>query len=413
MTQSSLAAESKGKSLFVCVGDVSADKHAARVLARLKELAPELHIWGVGGPQMKSLGVDIMLDCSKFAVIGLIEVLRHVPKLLRLKWDLIDAVGKRRPDAILLVDFGGFNLGLAQPVHKKYPDIPIVYFISPQVWGSRPWRIEVIKKTVAKMLVLFPFEETYYRQRGVEATFVGHPLTLTVPQPQERPSKQEFCSRHGLDPNRPIIGIFPGSRRQEITELGPVVLEAVSWLWRKRPELQFVVSRANEARTQDLDKLLDRKGYRHLVGTAVTLLPPGENHELMQAADILWTKSGTTTLEAALFGKPMLIYYRGNWLTYGFVLSFKRVRHYGWPNLLAGKMVVPELIQLDCRAEQFVRYTEDWLDVPAVREEISRQVEAVRQRLGHGDFATAAADELMKVLKLNAGAQSSQTVGTG
>lgn len=384
-----------GKSLFICVGDVSADRHAARVVRRLQELAPDLKIWGVGGPEMEKLGVDLLANCQRFATIGILEPVRLLPFFVDMRARILKELGDRQTGAALLVDFGGFNIGLAQLIRPRYPQLPVIYFISPQVWGSRPWRIQVLKRCITKMLTIFPFEESLYKKQGVDATFVGHPLCLTTPD-TGRNAKADFCRAHGLDPDRPLVGIFPGSRRREIGLLLPQILDAVQWLAGEKPDLQFAISRANTVIAEATDSVLLSRAQS--LQDKVKLLPVGENWSLMAAADILWTKSGTTTLEAALFHKPMLIFYRGDWLSYWIFLAFKRVKRIGWPNLLAGKMVVPELIQLDCRAEKLVKYTRDWLDVPGARAEISQELMQVKGRLGQGDFADNVAHSVLTIL---------------
>lgn len=386
------------QSLFVLAGELSGDKHASRVLAMLRRTIPDLHIWGIGGPEMKAQGVELLYDCQALSCFGIVEVLRFLPRLARIKEEILAEVERRRPDAMLLVDFGGFNLRLAEAVRARYKELPIVYFISPQVWGSRPWRINTIARTMSKMLVIFPFEEPLYRSRGVAASFVGHPLAEQIESEERVFERPAFLSRHGLDGKRPLIGVFPGSRAQEIEDLGPVVFQAIDWLAAERPEIQFAVSQASPALACRLEKVLERCRLRRHLGDCLTLIPPGEGRDLMYASDLIWAKSGTTTLEAALMGKPMLIFYRGNWLSYFLFLIFKRVQCVGWPNLLAGHQLVPELIQLDCRPEKLVRYTRDWLDVPGFLAQVSAELRAVRSRLGQGDFAANAAAEILKVL---------------
>ena len=337
-------------------------------------------------------------NCHRFATVGIIEPIKLLPFFARLRARLLREIGERKPAAVLLVDFGGFNIGFATEIRKQYKDLPIIYFISPQVWGSRPWRIDVLARAITKMLVIFPFEEQLYRSRNVDARFVGHPLQNALAGTQ-LPDRQEFCREQGLNPDRPLVGIFPGSRRGEINDHLPIVLAAVDWLAAERPEVQFVLSRANPILAEAIDRLIDRSGHRRLVGPTMTLLPVGESRSLMANADLVWAKSGTTTLEAALLGKPMLIFYRATWLSYLIFLAFKRVKDVGWPNLLAGQRVVPELIQLDCRAELLVRYTRDWLDVPGARQASARRLTAVRSQLGEGDFADNAAAEIIAVLQ--------------
>lgn len=396
---SKLTGPSTRRSLFICVGDVSADRHAARLVGTLKEACPDLDIWGVGGGRMEEAGVRLIYNQESLAVIGIIEVIKHLPRLGKMRATLIDKVVSEKPDLVLLMDYGGFNLGFATLIRKK-SNVPIVYFISPQVWGSRPWRINVIAKAVSKMLVIFPFEEALYLRKGVPAKFVGHPLTTKFKQLEERTTRDEFCHRHRLDPSRPIIGVFPGSRKQEVVGHAPIVLQAISWIHRERPELQFVVSTTNEVFAEALYCEIDRLGYNRLVGTALTTIASEFNEDLMTHSELLWTKSGTTTLEATLMEKPMLIFYRANWLTFIIFLIFKTVKNVGWPNLLSGEELVPELIQLDCRADKLVRYTLDWMDVPGLRKEITARMKELRFRLGEGDFTNNAAREILQVLKV-------------
>lgn len=389
------------KSLLVVAGDVSGDRHTAGLLAKLKQFEPDLAIWGVGGPEMETQGAKLIANCRDFAVIGIFEVIKQIPFFAGVRARILEELETNAPNAVLLVDFGGFNLNLAAAIRKLYPQLPILYFISPQVWGSRPWRINVIARTVTKMLVIFPFEEMLYLNRGIPARFVGHPLTLNLPDKSTLQKRHEFCAAYGFDPKKPIIGVFAGSRRREIKDLFPVVLEAMQWLLDERKELQFAVSQANPVIADAIHEAVSRSKLNSRIGSGVSLISPQDNYNLMSNADLLWAKSGTTTLEATLFGKPMLIFYRGMWLSYFIVVMFKRVKHVGWPNLLAGEEIVPELIQLDCRAQQLVKYTLDLLDVPALRHEVSERLLSLRGELGQGDYTINCAQEILNAMGLS------------
>lgn len=400
LQKSSGDAVSTRKSLFISVGDHSADLHASKLLRKLKESAPELYVWGVGGNEMEKAGCKLFYNYEQTTAIGLVEVLRYLPRLAMSRQDMLNRIVKDRPDAVLLMDAGGFNVGLATLVRRQVKDIPIIYFISPQVWASRPWRINAIAKSVSKMLVIFPFEEPLYKSKGVKAQFVGHPLTLKFKPEEQRQSKEDFCRVHGLDPNRPIIGVFPGSRKQEIDCHARLVLEAIDWLRKTRPEIQFVVSVANQSMGDLFQSELEKGGFLRLLGKSLKTISSDYNEELMTHSELLWTKSGTTTLEATLIGKPMLIFYRGSLISYIMIMIFKIIKYVGWPNLLHGEGIVPELIQLDCRAEQLVRYTMDWLDVPGLRKEIASGLKVLKSHLGEGDFTDNAAREILTVLGL-------------
>ena len=393
--------QASGKSLFVCVGDLSADQHAAKLISKLKQRISGLDVWGVGGEAMEAAGVRILYDRESVTAFGIVEVIRYLPRLAVIRKELLKKIVDKKPDAVLLMDFGGFNIGFARLIRKKLKDIPIIYFISPQVWGSRPWRINAIAEAVSKMLVIFPFEEHMYRLKGVNAAFVGHPLAMKSKAENERCSKEDFCQQQGLDPTRPIIGIFPGSRKQEVVKHADVVLQAIDWLRKERPEIQFVVSETDRRMADTFQLELERLGYAFLAGTSFKIVGAEHNESLMTHADLLWTKSGTTTLEATIIGKPMIIFYNSTWLTYLIFTLFKTVRYVGWPNLLNGDFLVPELLMLDSRSEQLVKYTCDWLDVPGLRKDISNTLQILKTRLGEGDFTDNAAREISALLGLS------------
>lgn len=383
--------------LMVIAGDPSADRHTSKLVSQLKKLTPELKIWGVGGEKMAAEGVEIFIDNQEFAVVGLIEVVQYLPKLIPMALKLLEEIPKRKPKAVLLVDFGGFNLRFGPRIRKRFPDLPIIYCISPQLWASRPWRIHNVKASVSKMLVIFPFEEDFYLERGVDATFVGHPLLTTLPSPESLPDREEFCKQLNLDPSKPIVSVFPGSRRGEITSHMSVVLDAIEWMYQIRNDVQFVISQANDR----VAGLIKEEMIRRKIDAATakfTLCAAERNYPLMANCDIVWAKSGTTTLEATLFGKPMVVFYRGAWSSFLIVLLLKNLQRVAWPNILYKGELVPELLQLDCRAELLVRYTVDLLDVPALRKEISEKLLTLRNQLGQGDFAPTAAAEILKVL---------------
>jgi lipid-A-disaccharide synthase len=387
------------KSLFVFAGDVSADRHTAKLLGQLKVMMPELTVWGCGGNQMRAQGVEILHDLEQFGVFGIVEVLRSIPFFEKLRKEMVSAIERRKPDAVLLVDFSGFNLHLAKALRKRNKSLPILYFISPQVWGSRPWRIKIIAKTVSKMLTIFSFEQGLYKNAGVDAVFVGHPLAaMTDNGINDAGQKEKWCEELELDSAQPIIGIMPGSRKQEIIDMVPVILQSIAWLQRLTPEIQFVISQANESIANEIQKRFERKLLKLKNNGKVVLAPVAGNQQIMAHCDILWVKSGTIALEAALAAKPMLIFYRANWISYLLFLAFKRVKYVGWPNLLAGFELVPELMQFDFSAEQLTRRSMDLLDVPGLRMEMTQELKKIRTTLGGADFPKAAAVEIGKVL---------------
>ena len=387
---------------MIVVGDHSAEKYTARIIERLKVLDPELTFWGVGGPIMQAQGMELLYNCADFAVIGVFETVNQLKFFLGMFEALLKQIQERKPQAILLVDFGGFNRRFATKIRKIDKSTPIYYFISPQVWASRPWRINELQRSVTKMLTTFPFEESLYLSKNLPARFVGHPLTTILPRPEDLEERSVFFKRIGIEADHELIAVMPGSRRQEIKSFMPVLLQAIRDLAKARPKLSFVISNAT-AKTAPLIQAALEKGLTPLekeefLGKRLFVLESLENHALMKNSDLVWAKSGTTTLEVALYGRPMIVYYRANWFTYFLFLVFKTVKHVSLPNLLAGKLLVPELIQLDCRAELLVRYSLDFLLVPALRKEIEEELLTLRQELGSGDFVENCAQELMAIM---------------
>lgn len=384
---------------MIIAGDVSGDKHVGLILDRLKTQAPGLEIIGcMGGERMVDAGIEVRYDLRDLNVIGIVEIIRYLPRIKAMQEKIFQMIVDERPEVLFLVDFGGFNLPIARRIRKLFPEQKIVFFISPQVWASRPWRIKTVAKNVSKMLVIFPFEEELYKAHGVEAKFIGHPLTQQIPHKSELIGREEFAARHGLDPQRPIVAILPGSRRTEIKEHLGMCLQAVKELYRDRPGTQFVVSKAGENLNEDFEAVRKQSNVEKSLGRDLIFLSGKENYNLFNNADVVWAKSGTTTLEVALFGKPMLIFYRGNWLTWSAVMLAKTVKNVGLPNILAGRTLVPELLQLDCRPQQLVRYTRDMLDVPGLRREYAEQLAELRNSLGQNDYITACTNEVLETL---------------
>ncbi len=386
------------QSIMVLSGDISGDQHVAKVLSQLMKRLPNLEIWGVGGAELEKLGAELLFRCEDLTVIGILAVAKKLPLVAQMRHRLLAEIEKRRPDCILLVDYGGFNISFAKALRRRYAQLPIVYFISPQVWGSRPWRLKAMASCISKALVIFPFEEEMYRQRGIDAQFVGHPLVDKFAGFDKLRARAMFMQKFGFSPNQPLVGIFPGSRAAEVRDFLPVLIQALVWLHRERPGVQFAISMTNPVIGELITDGLTRANAIALESKTLKVISSEDNAGLMAASDVLWTKSGTTTLEAAMLNKPMLVFYRGDWVSFLIFLLFKRVKYISLPNLLAGHMLVPELIQLDCRAELLVRYTRDWLDVPAARADIIEQLRTIKAHLTKGDFAGNAAAELEKIL---------------
>jgi lipid-A-disaccharide synthase len=391
-------------SLMIIAGDVSADKHVGKMLARLNEVAPNLNIWaGIGGDCMMEAGIEPIFHLRDTNVFGVMNAIPVVQKIMARRKVVEQAIIDRKPDVILMVDYGAFNLRVARTIRKKIPNQKILFFISPQVWASRPFRIKTIAENITKMLVIFPFEEELFKKVGVNARFVGHPLPRQIPDDNELMSREEFANAHGLDAQKPIIAVLPGSRRAEVREHLPILLKAAQEIRRARPEVQFVISKANDDLSQTFEKALSAQDMDLSKDNGIVLTSGKQNYNMFKNSDIVWAKSGTTTLEVTLFGKPMLVFYRGSWLEFFVVLIVKTVQNVGLPNILAGRRVVPELLQLDCRPQQFVRYTCDLLDVPGLREEVSAELRELTRQLGEGDYIINCTDEVLEAMSTHEG----------
>lgn len=393
------------KSILISVGDPSADKHAAAIIKDLKQIYPDLNVRGMGGPHMEEAGAELIFNLKDFHVFGIIEVVKHIPRILAMEDRIVKEVEDSKPELVLLVDFGGFNTRLARKLRAKFKNLPILYFISPQVWASRPWRAKALAKVVSKLLVIFPFEERYYLERGMQATFVGHPLLKQIGDLSLYPSKEDFAKKIGFNPDNELISIFAGSRKSEIKNHMPALILAMEELLSRRPGIQFILSMARSELRQLAESMIKSSSVlnEHL-GKAIFLIENEDNFNAMNVSDVVWAKSGTTTLEVTLFGKPMIIFYRGNWISFFLVILFKTIKNVGMPNILANRQLVPELIQFDCRAQQFIRYTTDMLDVPGLRKEISQTLLTLRSQLEMGekkiDYVKSCANELDKFLEV-------------
>ena len=360
--------------LLVSCGEPSGDVYASDLVRHLRRGHPDLEVFGLGGDRLVQDGARLFAHVRELAVVGLWEVVSHLPRFRRIFSEVIAEADRARPDAAVLVDYPDFNLRLARALHER--GIPVAYYVSPQVWAWRPGRIDAIRRTVAHMIVIFPFEEKLYRDAGVPVTFVGHPLVdLVAPSPD----RAAFLGSLGLDPARPVVALLPGSRRKEIAHNLPAMRGAVALLAGRRPELQFVAAIAPS---------IDRAQVAAGLPPGVALAP-GRAHDALAAADAAIVASGTATVEAALIGTPMVVVYRLSPLTYHLGRRFVRVPHVAMANLIAGRRIVTELIQGDYTAEAAADEVMRLLGPPGL--EMRAALAEVRARLGPGGAGGRAA----------------------
>jgi len=355
--------------MMVVVGEASGDVHGARVVRHLRELEPGLDVFGVGGECLRREGLRVVVDVAALTGMGLSELLGNLRTLWETYRLLIRMLKSERPDLLLLVDFPEFNMRLARA--GKRLGIPVLYYISPQVWAWRRGRIRKIACSVTRMAVVFPFEAPLYEQGGASVTFVGHPL-LDVVRPSR--SREETLQQHGLNPLKRTIALLPGSRRREVDYLLPAMVQAAVEL-RRQMEVQFLLARASTVERLQIEGMLG--------GAAVPIsVADGDTYNVLDASDFAWVASGTATLEAALLRKPMVIVYRLAWLTYVLARLLVRVDHIGMVNILAGERVVPELIQGDVQVEKILMETQRVLGDPSLHRETVEKLGRVRERLG-------------------------------
>jgi lipid-A-disaccharide synthase len=317
--------------LLVSCGEPSGDLYAADLIRHLRGLTAEPpDVFGLGGERLEAEGARLLAHVRDLAVVGLWEVVSHLPRFRRIFRDLLAEVDRERPDLAVLVDYPDFNLRVARALHRRR--IPVVYYVSPQVWAWRPRRLRAIREHVAHMIVIFPFESRVYEDAGVPVTFVGHPLVDLVAPERDR---NGFLAAHGLDPARPMVALLPGSRRKEIAHNLPPLAGAVRLLAQRRPDLQFLAAVAPS---------IDPRALRAGLPPNVALVQ-GRTHAALSAADAAVVASGTATVEAALLGTPMVVVYRLSPLTYHLGRRFVKVPHVAMANLIAEKAIVPELIQ--------------------------------------------------------------------
>jgi len=378
--------------ILVSAGEASGDLYAACLVRELGRSLPGAQFFGCAGPRMRAAGVRPVVDAASLSVVGLVEVLGHIPRIYGEYRRMIAAARSERPDLAILTDSPDFHLRLAP--HLKALGIPVVYLVAPQVWAWRKGRIRLIKCNIDRLLCIFPFEEEFFRQRGVRADYIGHPLVRLV-----RPSvsREEFFSSQGLAPGRPLITLLPGSRRGEALRHMPALMDAVERLDRKR-EFQFLLALPSGF-WQDGGAALKRR-----IGDLPVRVVEGRTWDAMAHAELALAASGTVTVEAALLGVPMVTFYRVTGLTWHLGRFLVDVPFYSMVNLVAGRTVVSELIQNEMTGERLAVEALRLLEDGARRERMREDLSAVAAQLaGESDPFERAAQIVRQVLRLDQG----------
>jgi lipid-A-disaccharide synthase len=350
--------------ILLSAGEASGDMYASRLAITLQQRG-DVQLFGMGGPQMRAAGVEIVVDYAEVSVVGITEVVKKLPSLRRAMRRLVDEAQRRQPPLAILTDFPGFHLRLARKLSPL--GIRNIYYICPQFWAWRPWRANLVRRRFAQALCIFPFEEKFYRDAGVAVEFIGHPLVGNV---KASLSRAEFCAENGLNTDKPIVTILPGSRRGEIEYHGAVLAQALAQLKRAIPEVQAVVAVAPGVNRTELEASFGSVDAVRFV--------PGATYNALAAADLAIVSSGTATVEAALLGKPMIVIYRLSPLTAQLAKPLVRTRFFSMVNLIAGREVVPELIQDDFTP---IRVASEAVSLLSASKESLEKLEAMRQGL--------------------------------
>lgn len=357
--------------IMIVAGEASGDMHGARLIAALMAQAPGARICGIGGPELTRQGVEILYDASRLAVVGIVEVLSHFRFIREAMRALEKRLREQPPDLLILIDYPDFNLILAKKAKRL--GIPVFYYISPQVWAWRSGRVKTIKKLVDRMAVILPFEQEFYRKLGMRVDFVGHPLMDAV---QPTRSREDFLQSLGIDPESTVIGILPGSRKREIAGMLPVFLAAAKRMREQLVKPVFVLPLAPTLNEEDL--LANGLGE---AGVEVRVVRENR-YDLMGACNAVMAASGTVSLELAILDVPMVISYRVSPLTYFLGRRLIKVQYASLVNLVAGREVVPELLQDEAVPEKIADATLRLIKNQAERTRMLAGLAEVRERLG-------------------------------
>jgi len=376
----------KSKKILLVAGEVSGDLHGSHLVEAIQRIEPEVRFFGVGGEGLERRGMKVLYPAHSLSVVGITEVFLKLGTILKALRGLKRSLEREKPDLVILIDFPEFNLRLAKLAHRR--EIPILYYISPQIWAWRPKRVNLIARVVKKMIVLFPFEVPLYEAAGVDVEWVGHPL-LDIVKPTL--PKDAAFQQLGLDPKRRTVGLLPGSRVHEVERLLPPLLDSAHLLQREIPDLQFVIPLA-----PGLPRAIFSSWMKNI--SIPVKVVEGFAYDAMNLSELLITASGTATLEGAILGKPMIIIYRVSLPSYWVGRALIRVDHIGLVNLVAEKEIAPELIQKDANPQRIADEALRILRDPILSRKMSASMDEVRRKLGEPGAAQRAAQIVVSLM---------------
>jgi lipid-A-disaccharide synthase len=373
------------RNLMIIAGEVSGDMHGAALIHELKKLNHDLAICGIGGNLMKNEGAYLLYHLNRMAFLGFIEVVKHIPFVKQVQAELIDMVLGRNIDTIVLIDYPGFNLNIAEKL--KSLNVKIIYYISPQIWAWGQNRVKKIKRLVDKMIVVFPFEKEIYENAGVNVEYVGHPL-MEIISDHKYLDKAELFGEYNLDPTKDVLLVMPGSRKQEVEKIFPECIKAAEKIGNEF-SLQVVVSASQNIGERFLFKLTKKKNF-----TVIR----NHTHDLMKYSKFGIIKSGTSTLEAAVFQLPMVIVYKTSGLTYFIGKKLIKIKNIGMANIILNEQIVPELIQHDVSQKMIYEKSKEILSNPDRYNSIKQKLGLVKEKLGEKGASKKAAQIIFNLM---------------
>ncbi len=381
------------KKIMIVTGEASGDLHGANLVRAIRSQCSDISFCGMGGTELESLGVEILCDADKVSVVGLTEVFSHLKDIFAALSVLKRRLISDPPDLLVIIDLPDFNLILAKKAKKL--GIPVFYYIAPQVWAWRSGRVRTIKKRVDKLGVILPFEEDYFKQKGVDTEYVGHPLLDTV---QTTLSRDEFFQKYNIRSDKRCIGLLPGSRKKEILTLLPCFLDAAKLLQEKHKQsdsLVFLIPQASTIKREDLEEA----GLAHRQDQLNIKVIENDRYNMMSVCDGAVAASGTVTLELAILGIPMVVVYKLTAITHFFARLLVKLDHFSLVNLIAGKTAVSELLQHEVTAVNITKELSGIIDNQERRDRILADLQEVRKRLGKKGASEKAANVVLEFFR--------------
>lgn len=370
--------------VLISAGEASGDIHAAAVTAAIKKLSPDTEVFGMGGDALRQAGGEVLFDIKEHGVMGFAEIICKLPALFRLRNSFVKVMDERKPDCLVVVDYPGFNMKIAKIAHEK--GIPVVSYISPSAWAWHKSRAKKVARIVDKVAAIFPFEYDVYHEAGADTVFVGHPLLDIVKTSMPRCEAEAFAGKRA---GRKLILLMPGSRLMEIEKMLPVLLEAAKVIKQRMPEVDFAMPRAGTIPLSMLEEKIKAAGIE-------VKITEGHNYDLFSVADLALATSGTVTLEAALCGLGSIIVYRTSAINAFIARRVINIPNIGLPNIVAGRQVLPELLQEDFTPEKVAQAAWELLQ-PERNAQMKRDLDYVRERLGRPGAVERVAELVLKI----------------